>query len=72
MIKDELAAYTANIIKRVGAEQAEVLFRGQIGEAGRVAGKALRVGKSVHGLHCQVQLGPSYHLKSGSLMGPSL
>ena len=39
MIKDELAAYTANIIKRVGAEQAEVLFRGQIGEAGRVAGK---------------------------------
>ena len=45
MIKDELAAYTANIIKRVGAEQAEVLFRGQIGEAGRVAGKALRRGQ---------------------------
>jgi peroxiredoxin len=45
VIKDELAAYTANIIKRVGAEQAEVLFRGQIGEAGRVAGKALRRGQ---------------------------
>ena len=42
MIKDELAAHTANIIKRVGAEQAEILFRGQIGEAGLVAGKALR------------------------------
>ena len=45
MIKDELAAYTANIIKRVGVEQADVLFRGQIGEAGRVAGKALRRGQ---------------------------
>jgi peroxiredoxin len=45
VIKDELAAYTANIIKRVGAEQADVLFRGQIGEAGRVAGKALRRGQ---------------------------
>jgi peroxiredoxin len=45
VIKDELAAYTANIIKRVGAEQAEVLFRGQIGEAGRIAGKALRRGQ---------------------------
>jgi peroxiredoxin len=44
MIKDELAAYTANIIKRVGAEQAEVLFRGQIGEAGLVASNALRRG----------------------------
>ena len=42
MIKDELAAHTAKIIKRVGAEQAEILFRGQIGEAGLVAGKALR------------------------------
>ena len=45
MVKDELAAYTANIIKRVGVEQADVLFRGQIGEAGRVAGKALRRGQ---------------------------
>jgi peroxiredoxin len=45
VIKDELAAYTANIIKRVGVEQADVLFRGQIGEAGRVAGKALRRGQ---------------------------
>lgn len=44
MIKDELAAYTANIVKRVGAEQAEVLFRGQIGEAGLVASNALRRG----------------------------
>jgi peroxiredoxin len=45
VVKDELAAYTANIIKRVGVEQADVLFRGQIGEAGRVAGKALRRGQ---------------------------
>ena len=45
MIKDELAAYTANIIKRVGAEQADVLFQGQIGEAGRVASEALRRGQ---------------------------
>jgi peroxiredoxin len=45
VIKDELAAHTANIIKRVGAEEAEVLFRGQIGEAGLVAGKALRRGQ---------------------------
>jgi hypothetical protein len=44
VIKNELAAYTAKIIERQGAEQAEVLFRGQIGEAGRVAGKALRRG----------------------------
>ena len=45
MIKDELAAHTARIIKRVGTEQAEVLFRGQIGEADLVAGKALRRGQ---------------------------
>jgi peroxiredoxin len=45
VIKDELAAHTAKIIKRVGAEQAEVLFRGQIGEAGLVAGTALRRGQ---------------------------
>jgi peroxiredoxin len=45
VIKDELAAYTAKIIERQGAEQAEVLFRGQIGEADRVAGKALRRGQ---------------------------
>ena len=42
MIKDELANHTANIMKRVGAEQAEVLFRGQIDEANLLAGNALR------------------------------
>jgi peroxiredoxin len=46
VIKDELAAHTARIIKRVGTEQAEVLFRGQIGEADLVAGKALRRGQA--------------------------
>ena len=56
MIKDELAAYTANIIKRMGAEQAEVLFRGQIGEAGLVAGMALRRG----------QVGPRFALPSAT------
>jgi peroxiredoxin len=56
MIKDELAAYTANIIKRMGAEQAEVLFRGQIGEAGLVASNALRRG----------QVGPRFALPSAT------
>lgn len=56
MIKEELAAYTANIIKRMGVEQAEVLFQGQISEAGLVAGKALRRG----------QVGPQFALPSAT------
>jgi hypothetical protein len=70
VIKDELAAHTARIIKRVDAEQAEVLFRGQIGEAGLVAGKALRRGQVSPRFDCQVRLGPSCHLESGLLMDP--
>ena len=45
MIKDELAAYTADILRRVGHGPAEVLFNGQIGEARRVVGGALRSGQ---------------------------
>jgi peroxiredoxin len=45
VIKDELAAYAVNIIERQAVEQAETLFRGQIGEAGRAADKALRRGQ---------------------------
>jgi len=56
MIKEELAAYTANIIKRMGVEQAEVLFQGQISEAGLVAGNALRRG----------QVGPQFALPSAT------
>jgi peroxiredoxin len=56
MIKDELAAHTARIINRVGAGQANVLFRGQIGEADLVAGKALRRG----------QVSPQFALPSAS------
>jgi peroxiredoxin len=56
MIKVELAAHTARIINRVGAEQANVLFRGQIGEADLVAGKALRRG----------QVSPQFALPSAS------
>ncbi len=45
MIKDELEAYTANLIGRVGVDAAEVLFDGQIGQANLVVGAALRAGR---------------------------
>ena len=45
MIKDELAAYTSNLVGRIGEEAAEALFVGQIGEATPVVGAALRRGQ---------------------------
>lgn len=45
MIKDELEAYTADLIGRVGVDSAAVLFDGQIGAANRVVGAALRKGQ---------------------------
>ena len=44
-IKDELEAYTANLIGRVGVDAAAVLFDGQIGQANLVVGAALRKGQ---------------------------
>lgn len=45
MIEDDLAAYTANLVSRIGPEAAEVLFAGQIGEARNVLDGALRKGQ---------------------------
>jgi peroxiredoxin len=45
MIKDELEAYTADLIGRVGVESAAVLFDGQVGQANLAVSAALRKGQ---------------------------
>lgn len=42
---EDLAAYTTNLVGRIGPEAAERLFDGQIGEARRVVDHALRTGQ---------------------------
>ena len=46
MIKEELVAYTSNLVERIGADAAEILFDGQIGEARSVVAGAARKGQS--------------------------
>jgi peroxiredoxin len=41
-LKEELAAYTSNLIARTGADAAAILFEGQIGAARMIVGSALR------------------------------
>ena len=45
MIEDDLAAYTANLVSRIGQEAAEGLFAGQIGQARGVLDGAVRKGQ---------------------------
>jgi peroxiredoxin len=45
MINEDLAAYTSNLVGRIGVEAAEILFEGQIGEANVVVNGALRTGQ---------------------------
>lgn len=45
MIKEDLAAYTSNLIARIGTDAAEILLKGQIGEASAVVNGALRKGQ---------------------------
>ncbi len=44
-IKEELAAYTADLVGRTGADVAKILFDGQIGAAETVVNNALRKGQ---------------------------
>lgn len=69
MIKDKLARHTATIIERLGAEQADVLFQGQIGEADLVVGTALRSGRVAPPFALPCATGPNVSLADRLALG---
>jgi peroxiredoxin len=69
-IKEDLAAYTANLVARIGADAAAILFDGQIGQARTIVNGALDKGQKAPSFELPGADGKLITLESRLKKGP--